>query len=42
MKIKITAGNGVTNAFDYSNLELNDLKVLLKYCGKVTIEVINE
>ena len=42
MKIKISSGSGVSNTFDYSNLELNDLKVLLKYCGKVTIEVINQ
>lgn len=41
MKIQITRESGAkSEIMDFSGLELDDLKVLLKYFGKLTIEVV--
>ena len=40
MKIQIinTATGGKSEVMDFSSLTLDDLKVMIKYCGSITIE----
>jgi hypothetical protein len=40
MKIQITnpLTNGTSEVIDFEDLTLQDLKVIIKYCNKITIE----
>ena len=40
MKVQITntATGGKSEIIDFSSLTLEDLKVMVKYCGNITIE----
>lgn len=40
MKIQITNSltNGTSEVIDFEDLTLQDLKVIIKYCGKIQIE----